>query len=145
MSCCSLTRALILMLIVISVAAALASPPPALAQASPTPAPDSGAGGTACFLGVICQNPATWLQQTITSILTDFLSGLANDFGAAVVGFINQVNFLTRTPENLSYNNDLVKQFATATQVLADGMLAVVVLVSGYNVMLRPYLGATYA
>ena len=100
---------------------------------------------TGAFWGSSVENPATWLQQTITNILTDFLSGLANDFGDAIVGFINQVNFLTRTPENLSYNNDLVKQFATATQVLADGLLAVVVLVSGYNVMLRPYMGATYA
>src|SRR5207244_646251 len=56
----------------------------------------------------------------------------------------NDVNFLTRTPENLSYNNDLVNQYAIATQVLADSLLAVVVLVSGYNVMLRPYMGATY-
>ncbi|MDQ6672964.1 MAG: hypothetical protein M3069_19865 [Chloroflexota bacterium] len=145
MSFRSHTRALTLMLILIAVAVALTSPLPALAQTSPTPAPDSGAGGNGCFLGVICQNPATWLQQTITSILTDFLGGLANDFSGAIVAFINQVNFLTRTPENLSYNNDLVKQYATATQVLADGLLAVVVLVSGYNVMLRPYLGATYA
>jgi len=140
------TRVFILMLIVVWIAVALASPLPALAQAAPTPVPDSGGGnGNGCLLGVICENPATWLQQTVTGILTDFLSGLANDFGDAVVGFINQVNFLTRTPENLSYDNGLVKQYATATQVLADGLLAVVVLTSGYNIMLRPYLGATYA
>src|SRR6266568_4648092 len=137
-----------LMLMVVAAALALVAPLPALAQSAPTPAGDGGGGGggeNACFLGVICENPATWLQQTVTSILTDFLSSLANDFGEAIVGFINQVNFLTRTPESLSYNNDLVKQYATATQVLADGLLAVVVLISGYNVMLRPYLGATYA
>src|SRR6266567_8669324 len=137
-----------LVLMVVAAALALVGPLPALAQSAPTPAGDGGGGGVgenACFLGVICENPATWLQQTVTSILTDFLSGLANDFGDAVVGFINQVNFLTRTPESLSYSNDLVKQYATATQVLADGLLAVVVLISGYNVMLRPYLGATYA
>src|SRR6266568_7146926 len=137
-----------LMLMVVAAALALVGPLPALAQSAPTPAGDGGGGGVgenACFLGVICENPATWLQQTVTSILTDFLSGLANDFGEAIVGFINQVNFLTRTPENLSYNNDLVKQYAAATQLLADGLLAVVVLISGYNVMLRPYLGATYA
>src|SRR6266571_3544219 len=137
-----------LVLMVVAAALALVGPLPALAQSAPTPAGDGGGGGVgenACLLGVICENPATWLQQTVTSILTDFLSGVANDFGDAVVGFINQVNFLTRTPESLSYNNDLVKQYATATQVLADGLLAMVVLISGYNVMLRPYLGATYA
>jgi hypothetical protein len=136
------TRVLTLMLIVIAAAVALASPLPVLAQGAPDPAGDSGAGGNACFLGVICENPATWLQQTVTSILADSLSGLANDFGEAIVGFINQVNFLTRTPENLSYNNDLVKQFQATIQLLANGLLAVAVLVSGYNVMLRPYIGA---
>ncbi len=141
----TLAPILTLTLIVVAAAIALASPLPALAQPAPTPAAGDGGDGGGCFLGVICQNPATWLQQTITSILTDFLSGLARDFGDAIVGFINDVNFLTRTPENLSYDNELVKQFATATQMLADGLLAVVVLVSGYNVMLRPYMGATYA
>ena len=149
MSLQSHTRALApiltLTLIVVTAAVALASPLPALAQPAPTPAAGDGGDGGGCFLGVICQNPATWLQQTTTNILTDVLSGLAQDFSDAIVGFINNVNFLTRTPESLSYNNDLVKQFATATQVLADGLLAVVVLVSGYNVMLRPYMGATYA
>jgi hypothetical protein len=58
-----------------------------------------------------------WLQQTVTSSLTDFLSSLANDLGDAIVGFINQVNFLMRTPENVTYRNDLVKQYATASQV----------------------------
>ena len=32
--------------------------------------------------------------------------------------------------ENLSYNNDLVKQFQTAVQVLADGLLGVAVMVA---------------
>src|SRR6266851_1237869 len=141
----ALAPTLMLVLIVVTAAVALASPLPALAQPAPTPAAGDGGDGAGCFLGVICQNPATWLQQTITSILTDVLSGLARDFGDAIVGFIDNVNFLTRTPENLSYNNDLVTHFATATQVLADGLLAVVVLVCGYNVMLRPYMGATYA
>ena len=148
MSLHSHTRALappLTLIVVATTIALLAIPLPALAQPAPTPPADGGGGGNGCFLGVICENPATWLQQTITSILTDFLSGLASDFGGAIVGFLNQINFLTRTPENLSYSNDLVKQYATATQVLADGLLAVVVLISGYNVMLRPYLGATYA
>src|SRR5712692_6591843 len=129
-------------LIVAAVAVALATPPFAMAQ--PT---GDGGGGSSCVLGPLCGlgNLGYWLQQTITNILTDFLTGLAANFGDAIVGFINQVNFLTHTPENLSYNDDLVKQFVTATQILADGLLAVVVLVSGYNIMLRPYMGGTYA
>src|SRR2546425_790742 len=130
------------MLIVAAVAVALATPP--LAMAQPT---GDGGGGSSCVLGPLCGlgDLGHWLQGTITNILTDFLTGLATNFGDAIVGFINDVNFLTQTPENLSYNDDLVKQFVTATQVLADGLLAVVVLVSGYNIMLRPYMGGTYA
>ena len=83
-------------------AVAVATPLSALAQPTPTPATGGADDGGGCFLGVMCQNPATWLQQTITNILTDFLSDLAKDLGDAIVGFINSVSFLTRTPENLS-------------------------------------------
>lgn len=142
---CQLRRRSVTPVLIVGVVLlALAIPLPTFAQASPTPDGSTGATGNGCFLGVICENPATWLQQTITGILTSVVSGLADDFGDAIVSFLNQVNFLTRTPENLSYNNDLVRQYVSATQALADGLLAVVVLVSGYNVMLRPHMGATY-
>src|SRR5215204_5508414 len=125
----------------IAVVVALASPPFALAQTS-----DSG-GGSGCVLGPLCGlgDLRTWLHDTITQIVTDFLIGIGKGFAEAVVSFINHVNFLTRTPENLSYDNELVKQYASAVQVLANGLLALVVLLSGYNVMLRPYMGATYS
>src|SRR5205085_2310154 len=99
-----------------------------------------------CVLGPLCGlgDLGTWLQQTVQFILSDVLSGLARDAGNAMVVIIDDVNFVTRTPENLSYNHGLVKQLATAMQVLANGVLAVVVLVSGYNILLRPYLGSSY-
>src|SRR5438132_8294930 len=130
-----LSRRVVVM--VIMTAGVLVAPPVALAQ--------SDGGGGACLAGVICGNPIDWLHQAISDVLTAFLTTLAHTFGDAIVRFINDVNFITHTPENLSYNNALVQQFTTATQVLADGLLAVVVLVSGYNIMLRPYLGSTYA
>jgi hypothetical protein len=123
--------------LVIVTAGVLVAPPAALAQ--------SDGGGGACLAGVICGNPIDWLHQAITDVLTALLTTLAHTFGDAIVRFINDVNFITHTPENLSYNNALVRHFTTATQVLADGLLAVVVLVSGYNLMVRPYLGSTYA
>src|SRR6202165_1484722 len=89
------------MLIVAAIAVALATPP--LAMAQPT---GDGGGGSSCVLGPLCGlgDLGHWLQQTITNILSDFLTGLAANFGDAIVGFINDVNFLTHTPENLSYN-----------------------------------------
>ena len=48
-------------------------------------------------------------------------------------------------PEALTYRNELVGQFARACQILANALLAVIILVAGFNVMLRPYIGATFA
>ena len=129
-------------LIAAAVGVALATPTFAMAQLV-----GDGGGGSSCVLGPLCGlgDLSQWLQHTIANIVTDFVTGLATNFGDAIVGFINQVNFLTHTPAELSYEDNLVKQFVAATQVLADGLLGVVVLVSGYNVMLRPYLGSTYA
>jgi hypothetical protein len=131
----------LVILIAATVLAGPAGSPLALAQTA------DGGGEAGCALGPLCGlgDVGTWLQQTIQHIVRDFLSGLITDLANALVGFINEVNFLTHTPENLSYNDALVKQFAAATQFLANGLLAVVVLVGGYNVMLRPYMGSTYA
>jgi hypothetical protein len=133
----------LLLVCVLTVMFTLVYSPVALAQSTPGGDTSVGGGGPTCLLGPLCgiNDLGTWLQQTITRIVTDLLNGVLQDFVDAIVRFMNDVNFLTRTPENLSYNNDLVRQFQTAVQVLADGLLGVVTLVSGYNVMLRPYLG----
>ena len=140
---CLIPVRMLLVLLLIGAMVALAHPPVALAQSAPGGDTSSGVGGPTCLLGPLCGigDLGTWLQQTITRIVTDLLNGVLQDFADAIVRFINDVNFLTHTPENLSYANDLVRQFQTAVQVLADGLLGVAVLISGYNVMLRPYMG----
>jgi Conjugal transfer protein TrbL len=117
---------------------ALAVPPVTLARPA---VEDDG-----CVFGPLCAagDAGAWLQQTIQMVVAGFLSGLVTDLGNALVVFVNDINFLTRTPEELSYADQLVSQFASATQVVANSLLAVVVLVNGYNIMLRPYLGATH-
>src|SRR6185312_10479742 len=59
--------------------------------------------------------------------------------------FPNDADFLLRTPERLSYQNEPVRQFAGVSRAMANGLLAVVALIGGFNVMLRPYLGSSYA
>ncbi len=114
----------------------LMSPAPVLAQSSP-------GGGGDCFLG-IC-DPSAWLRDVVGQIVASFLSGLITGIGGAIAALPNDTDFVLRTPEKLSYRNDLVQQFAGASQTLANGLLAVVMLVGGFNVMLRPYLGSSYA
>ena len=58
---------------------------------------------------------------------------------------MNDIDFVMRTPERLSYQNATIQQFAGAIRTLANGVLGVVVMVAGYNVIFRPYLGSSYA
>ena len=110
-------------------------PAPAFAQSS--------GGGGDCFLG-IC-DPEAWLRDVVNHIVAGFLGGLISGIGGAITTFPNDIDFLLRTPEALSYRNDTVMQFAAASQLLANGLLAVITLVGGFNVLLRPYLGSSYA
>jgi hypothetical protein len=126
-------RAACLLGVLVLVAAA---PAPAFAQSS-------GGGGGDCFLR-ICDAEA-WLRDVVNHIVAGFLGGLISGIGGAITSFPNDIDFLLRTPEALSYRNDTVMQFATASQMLANGLLAVITLIGGFNVLLRPYLGSSYA
>jgi hypothetical protein len=117
---------------------ALATPSSALAQSGP-----GGGGGGDCFLG-IC-DPGAWLRDVVAQIVASFLGGLISGIGGAISSFPNDVDFLLRTPERLSYQNNTVQQFAAASRVLANALLALVALVGGFNIMFRPYLGSSYA
>ena len=112
--------------------------------AAPVFAQSAGGGGSTgdCFLG-IC-DPGAWLQQTVGRIVSGFLGGLIEGISGAITAFPNDTNFVLRTPEALSYRNDQVQQFQTASRLVADGLLAVITLVGGFNVMVRPYMGSTY-
>jgi hypothetical protein len=136
---------LLVPLLLFSVGLALQSPTAFAQSGGDGGGGGGGTNGPGCLLGPLCGigDLGTWLQQTITRIVTDLLNGVLKDFVDAIVRFIDDINFLTRTPENLSYNNDLVKQLQTAIQVLADGLLGVAVMVAGYNVMLQPYMGSS--
>jgi hypothetical protein len=100
-------------------ALALATPAAALAQSSPP----TGTGGD-CFLG-IC-DPGAWLRDVVGQIVAGFLGGLISGIGGAIASLPNDVDFLLRTPEKLSYENDTIQQFAGASRALANGVLALV-------------------
>ena len=109
---------------------ALATPASALAQSGP------GTGtGRDCFLG-IC-DPGAWLRDVFGQIVAGFLGGLISGIGGAISSFPNDVDFLLRTPERLSYQNDTIQQFAAASRALANALLAVVALVGGFNILVQ--------
>jgi hypothetical protein len=61
---------------------------------------------------------------------------------SAASSFFDSFNFVTRTPPALSYDQQKVQQFETAVRVLANGLLAVVIMVTGFNLWCRPALGS---
>lgn len=124
---------------IISPAVAYAAPWAPLAQSTGSPA------GGDCFLG-IC-DPAQWLQDAVGRIVTNFVGGLISGIGSipgTIAALPDDTDFFLRTPEALSYRHTQVQQFAAASRALANGLLAVVTMVGGFNVLLRPYLGSTY-
>jgi hypothetical protein len=89
--------------------------------AAPVFAQSAGGGGATgdCFLG-IC-DPGAWLQQTVGRIVSGFLGGLIEGISGAITAFPNDTNFVLRTPEALSYRNDQVQQFQTASRLVRRG------------------------
>jgi Conjugal transfer protein TrbL len=125
-------------------------------QLSPVPGPvtipaptasDSGSGhdgtstggGGGCVLG-IC-DAASWLQDQVGSIVANFLKDLTSGISSAVATFFESLNFITRTPRELSYQEDYVVRFESAMRAMSYGLLALVGMVTGFNLLWRPALG----
>jgi hypothetical protein len=128
-------------------AARTAQPSPA-PSAGGTPAPSTGdgaggsghdGGGAGCFLG-IC-DPGSWLQGVVNTIVGKFLTDLVSGITSAVASFFESLNFITRTPRELSYEQDSVVKYEGAMRAVSYGLLAVVGMVTGFNLLWRPALG----
>jgi hypothetical protein len=101
-------------------------------------------GGGAGFNPFGITDLGAWLQEHVRDIVSGLFGDLADGLHGALASLLNSMNFVTRTPENLSFANDQVKAFEAGSRTLANALLVVVGAVSGFNVMLRPYFGSTY-
>ena len=73
--------------------------------------------------------------------MSGFLKDLVSNVTSAVGSFFESLNFITRTPTELSYQEDYVVRFEGAMRALSYGLLAVVGMVTGFNLLWRPALG----
>jgi hypothetical protein len=104
-----------------------------------TDAGRSGSGGGGCLLG-IC-DVANWLKDQVNAIVSGFLKDLVSNVTSAVASFFESLNFITRTPKELSYQEDYVVRFEGVMRALSYGLLAVIGMVAGFNLLWRPALG----
>jgi len=85
------------------------------------------------------------LQEQVQNILATIVrDGVARPLSDFIGNIFNGVNFITRTPEDLTFRNAQVQQFANVVRTVANVLLAVVAMVGGFNVIFRPYFGSTY-
>ena len=152
-----LLLALGLLLALIDAAPALAQPAgPGAPAPAPAPAPrpivlpaaTPGGAAAAPQTVVINAGPSMdQLRQEAPDLFQQVLGGLLGGVDQGLTDVLDAargLNFLTRTPPELSYRQPDVLRLWGATRAVADGALALILMVGGYNVMLRRSLGERY-
>lgn len=142
------------------------APAPAPAPA-PTPAtqpgetdthPDASGGGVSgprdgegtdggALLNVLIPRlgEPSWMASAFSYTIGTWLRGVNADFGAALKRFCcDSLNFVTRTPPDLSYASPTVLGLWRTSRAIANAALALVVLWGGFNVVVRDHLGSPY-
>ncbi len=89
----------------------------------------------------------SWLADVFLKAIAALLSALADglsQFLGQMFAADSPFNFVSRTPPDLSYQSDSVRNLWEATRTIANAALAAVVAWGGFNAMVRPYFGSTY-
>jgi len=112
--------------------------------------PDSGAtggsdGGALLNVTIPRLGEPSWMASAFGYTIGTWLRGVNVDFGAALKRFCcDSLNFVTRTPPDLSYASPTVLGLWRASRAIANAALALVVLWGGFNVVVRDHLGSPY-
>jgi hypothetical protein len=112
----------------------------ALAQTSDAIGPDLPTSGLG-FLG----NPTAWA----TTVFHEALIALLRSTSTDIVGLVDWVmassgNVISQTPAGLSYDNQAVRDLWGGSRLVANGLLGVVALVGGVNLITRPHIRSPY-
>src|SRR5215472_16043335 len=103
-------------------------PAPASTGSEQAPGTGTGSGGM-CLFGV-CGDLGQWLQEQVQNILATIVrDGVARPLSDFLGSIFNTVNFITRTPEDLTFRNAQVQQFTNIARTVANVLLAVVAMV----------------
>ena len=119
--------------------------PSLVTPAQPVVAPTTPSAAPAQQVVVVNSGPSLdQLKQETPGLFQNVLGGLVGGVVTALRGALAaaaSLNFISQTPPDLSYNQPDVRRLWGALRAVADGALALVALVGGYNVLLRRQLG----
>ena len=124
-------------------AASAADPPTAASSAAPAPgnAAPNALGGGQGFL----PDPTNWAENVFGQVLVSVVQGLTNGIGKSVNGVLgSSLNFISQTPPAGSYDSPTVVALWGTVRTAANLALALVAMWSGYSIMVKEHLGASY-
>ena len=104
----------------------------------------SGSGGILAWIAPSLGEPS-WMASAFAYTIGTWLRDLNADFGNELKRFCcDSLNFVTRTPPDLSYASPTVTGLWRVSRAIANAALALVVLWGGFNVVARTHLGSPY-
>lgn len=110
---------------------------PALAQGIPEPPSPGG-------MGDLLANPGKWLTTEFNALLVNVGRDTTNNAVEFMTWLLGNGNVINRTPPNLSYDSDVVRQLWGTLRFIGNAALAVVAVLGGINLMIQPHLRAPY-
>jgi hypothetical protein len=106
---------------------------------------DGADGGALLHVTIPRLGEPSWMAAAFGYTIGTWLRGVNADFGAALKRFCcDSLNFVTRTPPDLSYASPTVLGLWRASRAIANAALALVVLWGGFNIVVRDHLGSPY-
>ena len=86
-------------------------------------------------------DPSGWLWDSFTGFFDQLWRHMVDFFEHQIIDLASSFGFLYITPAALSYKNPLVLAGAQWSLMAMDGLVAVFLVIAGYQVIISRYLG----
>ena len=108
----------------------------------PTSTSDGSQNGGISMSNPFAINPSQWLWDGITGFFDQLWRQVVDFFEHQIIDLASSFGFLYITPAALSYKNAMVLAGAQWSLMAMDGLVALFLVVAGYQVLVSRYLGS---
>lgn len=115
---------------------------PTSTPVDPVSTPDGFPSGGVSLRNALAIDPSGWLWNGFTSFFDQLWRHIVDFFEHQIIDLASSFGFLYITPAALSYKNPLVLSGAQWSLMAMDGLVALLLVVAGYQVILSRYLGS---